>query len=177
MPIEWKDYYTDKLVEAAKEMAIAARTAPKGKGRDQLHILILTGKEKDDVAQRMREIGEASSISFFRRDAENLLNAPVLLLIGTQTAPREIPYCGFCGLADCDENRAAGDIPCVFASGDLGIALGSAAALASGMHIDNRIMFSAGNAAIEIGVFPSTVKIAHGIPLSASGKNPFFDRK
>jgi uncharacterized ferredoxin-like protein len=177
MRIEFNDYYKEKLIDAAREMAMAAKTAPKGKGRDQLHILILTDMEKDTVAERMMEIGETQDIAFFRRDAENLRSTPVLLLIGTETYPREIPHCGYCGLADCRENRERGTVPCAFSSGDLGIALGSAVSLASDMRIDNRIMFSAGKAAIELDMFPPAVKIAHGIPLCATGKNPFFDRK
>jgi uncharacterized ferredoxin-like protein len=177
MRIVFNDFYREKLIDAAREMAVAARTAPKGKGRDQLHILILTEGEKNAIAQRMRDIGETDDISFFRRDAENLGNTPVLLLIGTETSPREVPHCGYCGLADCRENRERGSIPCSFSSGDLGIALGSAVALAADMRIDNRIMFSAGKAAIELNMFPPAVKIAHGIMLSATGKNPYFDRK
>jgi uncharacterized ferredoxin-like protein len=38
-------------------------------------------------------------------------------------------------------------------------------------------MFTAGKAALELGIFPVPVKVAYGIPLSATGKNPFFDRK
>ena len=177
MRIHWNEFYEDKLVETAKEMALAARTAPKGRGRDQLHILILTGQEKDALAEKMKKIGERENIPFVLRDSENLLSAPVLLLIGTETTPLEVPHCGYCGLPDCQENRDAGTIPCAFSSGDLGIALGSAAALAAHRHIDNRIMFSAGKAAVESGFFPPGVRIAHGIPLSATGKNPFFDRK
>lgn len=177
MRIEWNDFYKDKLVEAAKEMAMAARTAPKGRGRDQLHILILTGEEKDAVAGKMREIGETDDIAFFRRDAENVLSSPVLLMIGTETSPLEVRHCGYCGFNDCSENRERGTVPCAFSSGDLGIALGSAVAFAADRHIDNRIMFSAGKASIELAMFSPAVKIAHGIPLSATGKNPFFDRK
>ena len=33
-----------------------------------------------------------------------------------------------------------------------------------------------GKAAIELGIFGDDVLIAYGIPLSAKGKNPFFDR-
>jgi uncharacterized ferredoxin-like protein len=38
-------------------------------------------------------------------------------------------------------------------------------------------MYSAGKAAIELGLLGTEVKVAYGIPLSATGKNPFFDRK
>ena len=177
MRIEYNDYCKDKLIDAAKEMALAARTAPKGRGNDQLHILILAEGEIPVLADRMREIGHAENIAFFLRDAENLKATPVLLLIGTECNPYEVPHCGYCGYTDCKENRESAVAPCAFSTGDLGIALGSAVALAARKHIDNRIMFSAGKAAMELGLFPAPVKVAYGIPLSATGKNPFFDRK
>jgi uncharacterized ferredoxin-like protein len=37
-------------------------------------------------------------------------------------------------------------------------------------------MYSAGKAALSLGLFSAGVKIALAIPLSVSGKNPFFDR-
>lgn len=177
MRIEFSDYCKDKLVEVAKEMALAARTAPKGRGRDQLHILVLTGDEKDALADHMEKIGQEENIAFFLRDGQNLKTAPVILLLGTECSPLEVPHCGFCGLADCQENRESKTAPCAFSTGDLGIAVGSAVAYAARKHIDNRIMFTAGKAALELGCFPEPVKVAYGIPLSATGKNPFFDRK
>jgi uncharacterized ferredoxin-like protein len=177
MRIEYRDYCKDKLIDVAKEMALAARTAPKGRGRDQLHIFILTDDDKDALAKQMNRIGEEEDIDFFVRDARNLSSVPVILLLGTECSPLEVRHCGFCGLADCKENRESGTAHCTFSVGDLGIAVGSAAAYAARRHIDNRIMFTAGKAAIELGCFPEPVKVAYGIPLSATGKNPFFDRK
>jgi uncharacterized ferredoxin-like protein len=63
--------------------------------------------------------------------------------------------------------------PCI----DLGIAIGSAVSTASVLKIDNRIMLSIGLAAVNLKILGKDVKIAYGIPLSISGKNPFFDRK
>jgi len=177
MRFEWNDYYREKLLEAAKEMALVARTAPKGRGRDQLHIVILTDDDKDALAQQMNWIGEEEDIDFFVRDARNLRSAPVILLLGTECSPLEVRHCGFCGLADCQENRESGTAHCAFSVSDLGTAVGSAAAYAARRHIDNRIMFTAGKAALELGCFPEPVQVAYGIPLSATGKNPFFDRK
>lgn len=177
MHIEFKEYCKDKLIDVAKEMALAARTAPKGRGRDQLHILILTGEEKAALADQMVMIGQTENITYFERDGKNLKSAPVILLLGTECSPLEVLHCGFCGLQDCQTNRDSGTAHCAFSVGDLGIALGSAAAYAARRHIDNRIMFTAGRAAIDMGLFPEPVRVAHGIPLSATGKNPFFDRK
>jgi uncharacterized ferredoxin-like protein len=58
---------------------------------------------------------------------------------------------------------------------DLGIALGSAVALVSDNRVDNRIMFTIGKAAAALG-FLGEYNLIMGIPLSVSGKSPFFDR-
>ncbi|BBB92205.1 MAG TPA: DUF2148 domain-containing protein [Methylomusa anaerophila] len=38
------------------------------------------------------------------------------------------------------------------------------------------MMFSAGKTAVDLGFLGEAVKVAYGIPLSISGKSPFFDR-
>jgi uncharacterized ferredoxin-like protein len=39
-------------------------------------------------------------------------------------------------------------------------------------------MFTAGRAALSLGLFEDAkVTMAYGVPLSVSGKSPFFDRK
>ena len=60
---------------------------------------------------------------------------------------------------------------------DVGIALGSAAAAAADARVDNRVMFSVGRAARSLGLLGASVTLVLGIPLSVSGKSPFFDRK
>lgn len=65
---------------------------------------------------------------------------------------------------------------CAFSGINLGIALGSAVGIAASHHIDNRIMFSAGKAAMKENMFSRRVTMAFGIPLSVSGKNIFYDR-
>ena len=60
---------------------------------------------------------------------------------------------------------------------DVGIALGSAAATAADCRVDSRILFSAGRAALQLGIMGEKVRLIYGLPLSVSGKSPFFDRK
>jgi len=38
-------------------------------------------------------------------------------------------------------------------------------------------MYSVGRAVVNIKLLGEDIKIAYGIPLSISGKNPFFDRR
>ena len=85
-------------------------------------------------------------------------------------------FCGYCGMDGCDACAQAG-AECAFGPMDLGIALGSAVALASDAHIDNRLMYSAGRAAMELGILPPEYGCCVAIPLSVSGKSPYFDRK
>lgn len=89
----------------------------------------------------------------------------------------DLSPCGMCGFQDCTEKDKHPDHPCVFNTGDLGIAIGSAVSVAMDHRVDNRIMYTVGQAVLEMGILGSEIKIAYGIPLSASGKNPFFDRR
>jgi uncharacterized ferredoxin-like protein len=65
---------------------------------------------------------------------------------------------------------------CAVRMADLGIAIGSAVKTASIHNVDNRVMYSAGVTALALGLLGDCT-VAYGIPLSASGKNIFFDRK
>jgi uncharacterized ferredoxin-like protein len=164
------------LETVAELMCLAARTAPKARGLDNLHVAIVRGEEKSRVAARMRKIAAEDDLVFFARDAANCDAAPLVVLFGTKVGPVGVPHCGYCGYKDCDQCGKAGGL-CAYNASDLGVALGSAAAVAAAHHADNRLMFTFGKAAIEIGVVPADIKIAVAIPLSATGKNPFFDRK
>jgi uncharacterized ferredoxin-like protein len=164
------------LKMAAELLCVAARTAPKACGKDFLVTAIVNGKEKSALQKRMREISERDGVAFFDRDAANLDHAPFVVLIGSRKEALNIPACGYCGFPDCQGMRAAGGT-CSFNAGDLGIAIGSAVSRAADLRIDNRVMYTAGKAAIELGFLGSDVPIAYGIPLSAKGKNPFFDRE
>jgi uncharacterized ferredoxin-like protein len=113
---------------------------------------------------------------FFARDAGNILNSPALILIGTRIEPLNLSPCGLCGFGDCNGKRKHTDAPCAFNTGDLGIAMGSAVSIAMDHKVDNRVMYTIGQAALRLGLFDNDVKIVYGIPLSVGHRNPFFDR-
>ena len=157
-------------------MGLAARTAPKAKGMDNLVISAFSGADKDNLAQKMEEIAsEGYQSRIFSRDAQNLRRAQAVLVIGTklQTFDLDCNFCGFESCAQCEEAGAR----CAYNLVDLGIALGSAVSIATDHRVDNRIMFTIGYAVVKYELLGKEVKIALGIPLSASGKNIFFDRK
>ncbi|HNX91785.1 MAG TPA: DUF2148 domain-containing protein [Candidatus Omnitrophota bacterium] len=175
MPINYNEIQKDALLSTAKKMCIAARTAPKTRGIDNLEIIILSQQEKLSVISKMKEISTRDNRPSFVRDASNIENIDHIVLISTKKQTVGL-NCGFCGHRTCKELQDTNGA-CAFNSMDLGIALGSAAALASHAHADNRLMFSIGKAAIECGLTSPDCIQAIGIPLSATGKNPFFDRK
>jgi len=166
----------DGLLEAARRMAVAARTAPKAKGRDYIVTLLLLDSDMEPLIKEMEAWGNAKGSATFLRDAATLQKVAAVLLIGTKLARMDLAGCGFCGFPDCAANEKAG-ATCAFNAGDLGIAIGSAAATAADMRVDTRVLFSAGRAALNLKLLGNDVKLAYGFPISATGKNPWFDRQ
>ncbi|MFH0896104.1 MAG: DUF2148 domain-containing protein [Bacteroidota bacterium] len=163
--------------EVAGRILLAARTAPKARGVDNLRLAIVDGNDIRILADKMIEIGERFEVEFFKRDAQNILNSPVVLLFGTVIRSQGLKKCGMCGYENCEERERHPKTPCVFNTGDLGIAIGSAVSIAADNRVDSRVMYSIGQAAMELEMLGKDVAVAYGIPLSAMAKSPFFDRK
>lgn len=169
----------EAILQVAKLMCLAARTAPKARGIDRLVTKIVTEeKEKELIAKKMEEVAQEQpkNARIFLRDVINLRQAPVVVLIGSKLGTMELD-CGNCGFSSCEELKNSGKARCSYVAGDLGIALGSAVSVASLHHVDNRIMYSIGYAAQKLNLLGEEVKIVYAIPLSATGKNIFFDRR
>lgn len=162
------------VVEAARRMMTAARTAPKGKGVDIIEIALV--EDWDDLsalADAMRRKAEESGFKFLLRDADNILQGDAVLLIGTRRMPMGL-NCGYCGCPECELNPVGN--PCAINSIDVGIAVGSACAAAADARVDTRVMFSAGWSSLQLGWLPDCSQVI-AIAVSASSKNPYFDRK
>lgn len=164
----------DYVLDAGRQMMCAARTAPKGKGVDIIEIAMVDGDDLKILAEKMVSVSEDSGLKFFLRDAGNVLEAECVILIGTRDMPQGL-NCNYCGYMTCD-SRSVG-VPCAINSIDVGIAIGSACATAADLRVDTRVMFSAGDAAELLGWLGDGVSQVIGIAVSASSKNPFFDRK
>lgn len=162
-----------QVIKAAKQMMTAARTAPKAKGEDLLEILLVTDEDIKTLSDKLHAMGEEMSRGGMMRDAINILSADAIVLIGTRELPMGL-NCAYCGAKTC-ESRGEGT-PCAMNLVDVGIALGSACATAADLRLDTRVMYSAGYAARALGWMPDCTCII-AIPVSASAKNPFFDRK
>ena len=168
------------VFEVAGLMAAAARTAPKTKGVDNIVVLIVDGDEKDAITEEMRNISERYDSEMtkmsYARDAGCVDASDYLVLIGVRDNPAGLFPCGTCGFENCSAAVNAG-ARCAFNFSDLGTATASAVIVAAQNFIDNRIMNTAGKAAMEIDAFGEPVIRGYGIPVSARGKNIYFDRK
>ena len=87
------------VLATAQRMCAAARTAPKAKGVDNLVTLVLTGEDKDRLADEMERLSEPLNYAFFLRDAGTMREFMLFAL----TAPRICcsPRCARCWAITC----------------------------------------------------------------------------
>ncbi len=173
MIINERDSRHQHVLNIARQIMTAARTAPKGKGVDIIEMVTVTGEDIKILSDKVLEMAQTTGLKFFLRDGDNILHAEAILLIGTHDQAQGL-NCGHCGFATCN-GRTPG-VPCAINSIDVGIAIGSACATAADLRVDTRVMFSAGLAAQYLNWLPGCTQVM-AIPISADSKNPFFDRK
>ena len=162
------------VMQAAGQMMVAARTAPKGKGIDIIEMALVSGEDKSRLAVEMQKIGTGNDWMFFLRDAENIILADVVMIIGTKQQVQGL-NCKYCGYRTCEAKPT--EVSCAINLVDLGIAIGSACAKAADLKVDTRVMFSAGFTAQSLKMLGEDCGYVMAIPVSATSKSPFFDRK
>lgn len=168
------------IVQAVEFMAISARTAPKARGDDFLGIKIISGDAVANFADEMVRYGQETQRKNYDRDGENVRNSSAILLLSLDDPAVGGMNCGACGHNHCADLKTEIGLEfdgplCAWRLIDLGVALGSAAKTASMFNLDNRIMYRIGAVAKKLGIIAGQIVV--GIPVSASGKNIYFDRK
>ncbi len=78
-----RDSRHEHVINIARQMMTAARTAPKGKGVDIIEVALVTGDELQQLSKTMVQIAEETGMKFFLRDANNILQAECVVIIGT----------------------------------------------------------------------------------------------
>ena len=165
----------DAILRIADNMCLAAKTAPKGSGKDTIRACVVTGEDKDRLANEMRSFVGDPGTEFFGRDAGNVDNSVAVVLIGCRITPFGMSGCGVCGFESCAAMKKAGG-KCAFNLTDLGIAVGSAVSIAADLRVDNRVMYTIGQAAERLGLLGDRIDTIWGIPLYAGSKAIYFDR-
>jgi uncharacterized ferredoxin-like protein len=185
------------LETVAALMALSARTAPKSGGIDHIQIMIADSNEQKSIAETMCTLGKEMCNKLpnsklgnavkadWQSDANTITASGLLMLIGIEGRKALGLNCGGCGFSTCSamlkhprisitENSFPGPY-CIFKIMDLGIASASAAKTAMEHNVDNRLIYKAGVAALRLGLLKPCDLII-GLPLSATGKNIYFDR-
>jgi len=169
----------DKAVlNVANLMELAAKTAPKAAGQDLIEIVVLDKKQCEKLGEDMIAFAKDTKQPLFERDGKGVKNASAMLLIGLKKHQGVGLECGACGHPCKFETKKGKDFigpNCDVRVIDLGIALGSAVKSAQIHNVDNRIMYRAATIAMKQGLIDCTFSM--GIPLSATGKNIFWDRQ
>ena len=168
-----EDIRNENIKDIAKMLMTAARTAPKARGTDNLVLAVATDETIVEIAEKMKQLAVERDMEFLNRDAENILNCGAVVLFGMKISPLGL-NCAACGFKTCREKPK--NVPCFFNANDLGIAIGSAASLAADMRVDSRVMFSVGQAVLDLNMMPECSMVL-ALPLAVKGKSIFFDRK
>ncbi len=168
------------MLTVARLMELSAKTAPKAMGQDYIKTKIVSKEDLPALADAMVAFGIKHNKKNFDRDAQSVRKSDAVLLISLCNPNKLGLNCGACGYKNCTElpdpisdTEFAGPF-CVWRILDLGIALGSAAKTAALLNADNRIMYRVGVVAKELNLIEGELVV--GIPISATGKNIYFDR-
>ena len=99
----------EHVLNVARQMMTAARTAPKGKGVDIIEIAMISDDSLKVLSDKMIAMVKEHGMKFFLRDAENILQAECVIIIGTREQAQGL-NCGHCGYSTC-AGRLEG-VPC-----------------------------------------------------------------
>jgi len=167
-------------------MALAARTAPKGKGTDMLEIRVLAKKDMKKLAARLEKLGKEKDIGFFLRMQEprRLGRLCPYRLPGRRSRRHQLRRLRVCDCADFTKalrKKSKRETP--FAGPTASSAWPTSASRSVQQSRPprfitwtNRVMYSGGVAARDLCLFSKDCTVVYAIPLSATGKNIFFDR-
>ena len=112
MILNERDARHEHILQVARQMMTAARTAPKGKGIDIIEVALITDEEIKQLSDTMVAMVEEHGMKFFLRDADNILNAECVILIGTREQAQSVItrryFSSFSGLSCSNCSRMVG---------------------------------------------------------------------
>lgn len=187
----------DGIRQVAKLCAVAAITSPKSGGQLFLKgsklfmetVILEDRATLHRLAEWMRARGNRLKAPLWIRDADTTEKLDLVLFIGLSKWYPPVYDCGACGYATCAEFlRAAPDYRkaessddwefagpiCQLRAVDLGIAVGSAAKVASLNNVDTRCQTRLAAAARHNKIIEADLAVA--LSMSVTHKNIFFDK-
>lgn len=197
--MDQREIYMEAVRSVARLAAASAMTAPKSGGqlflkggKPFIETVIVEDKPTlSRLAEWLRARGRKMREPIWFRDADTAEKLDLVLFIGLAKWYPPLYDCGACGYGTCGEFTAhqgehkandpasadwefAGPV-CQIRCIDLGIAVGSAAKIASMNNIDARCQTRIAAAARHCGVIEADLAVA--LSMSVTHKNVFFDKK
>lgn len=97
----------EAVLQTARQICAAVRTAPKTRGIDHLETCVLTGEDLETLASQMETLGRDYDYAFFLRDAKNVRASQAVVLVGTGYYQRGLNEgCALCRHTNCAECAA-----------------------------------------------------------------------
>ena len=188
-----RQYESDRTeaVRIASRLILASgTTTPRVGGVGECTIHIVEDEcDIEDICQQMEKMaGIKKSWGFFKRDAAMVRDADALLVttsLRCLTDPADI-NCNMCGKLVCEYLKEEEKLPadpdvaftgplCTFRATNIAYAVDGMIAQARNLGIDYGVYWSAGAAAIRMGLLPRDTGFALTVAISVTEKSPFRD--
>lgn len=143
----------------------------------------------EDICQQIETMSQENKVwDFFNRDAAMLRDADAILVVTSLrslTDPADV-NCNMCGKLTCEYLREAERIPagpgvaftgplCIFRANNISYAVDGIVSQARNLGIDYGVFWSAGAAAMRMGLVPKVTGFALAVAISVTEKSPFRD--
>jgi uncharacterized ferredoxin-like protein len=175
---------------AARLLLASAVTSPRVGGVGECTVHIVEDEcDIEDLCQTVEDMSkESKAWGFFMRDAAMLRDADAVLVVTSLrslTDPSDI-NCNLCGKLTCEYMRKVDKLPCepgvaytgplcTFRAMNISYAIDGIVSLARNMGIDYGVYWSAGAAAMRMGILPKATGFALAVAISVTEKSPFRD--
>jgi uncharacterized ferredoxin-like protein len=175
---------------AARMLLASAVTSPRVGGVGECSVHIIDDEcDIEDLCQAVEEMSsENKAWEFFMRDAAMIRDADAVLVVTSLrslTDPSDI-NCNLCGKLTCEYLRMEEKLPCepgvaytgplcTFRAMNISYAIDGIVSLARNLGIDCGVYWSAGAAAMRMGILPRATGFALAVAISVTEKSPFRD--
>jgi uncharacterized ferredoxin-like protein len=187
---QFEDDRREAVRIASRLLLASGTTSPRVGGVGECSVHIVEDEcVIEELCQTMEKMAdEKESWDLFKRDAAILRDADAVMLatsLRSLTDPSDI-NCNLCGYLTCDYMRQADKFPresgiaytgplCAFRATNIAYAVGGIVNQARTLGIDHGIFWSAGAAAMRMGILPRDTGFALAVGISVTEKSPFRD--
>lgn len=175
---------------AARLLLASGTTSPRvgGVGECTIH-MVEDECAIEDLCQAVERMSsEGKGWEFFKRDAQMLRDADAVMIVTSlrcRTDPADT-NCNMCGKLICEYLKEAERLPdepgvaypgplCIFRANNISYAVDGIVSQARNLGIDYGVYWSAGAAAMRMGLVPKNTGFALAVGISVTEKSPFRD--